>query len=158
MAATWRRAVRSQHSGAQQVVHVERADQRASCIDHRQRGDAVLLHEVRGFGGELARADAACRGEVITSRIVDCVHVDPRSSTRRRSPSVKTPSTRPSSSTTTVMPRPLRRHLDQALRPAASSARTRGRSSPRAHHVGDVQQQLAAERAARMRAREILRR
>ena len=31
---------RSQHPGAQQVVHVERADQRARVVDHGQRGDA----------------------------------------------------------------------------------------------------------------------
>src|SRR5262249_24116023 len=48
----------SDDAGAHQIVHVERADQPPVGVRHRQRGDAMYLHQVRGFGGELMRADA----------------------------------------------------------------------------------------------------
>ena len=52
---------RSQHPGAQQVVHVERADQHARVVDHRQGGDAVFFHEMRGFGRQFLRRAPTCR-------------------------------------------------------------------------------------------------
>ena len=78
-----------------------------------------------------------------------------RSKARRRSPSVNTPSTRFASSTTAVMPRPLRvtsiksfgeRRIRRHFRHLRAGA----------HHVLDVQQQTPAQCAGRMGAGEIL--
>ncbi len=79
-----------------------------------------------------------------------------RSSTRRRSPSVNTPSICAAIDHDAHAEAFLRHHHQPV-------AERRRRPDDRqvfagAHHVGDVQQQFAAERAAGMRAREILRR
>ena len=50
------------HACAQQVVGIEGPEQ-ASVLDHRQHCDAMLIHKLYAYGGELARADgAAFRG------------------------------------------------------------------------------------------------
>src|SRR6185295_12669495 len=45
--------------GAEQVVHVERADQLAARVDHQQLVDLVALHDLHRFGGERLGPDAA---------------------------------------------------------------------------------------------------
>ena len=88
---------------------------RARLVDDQQRGDAVLLHQMRGLGRELLRRRSCARRAVMTSRIVRLVHVDAPveraaqvavgedaerpGGPRRRRPSCRGPS----------------RHLDQAL-------------------------------------------
>src|SRR5580765_6184690 len=47
---------------AEQVVHVQRADQDAARVDDQHLVDLVLLHELHRLGGERARGDGARRG------------------------------------------------------------------------------------------------
>ena len=74
---------------------------------------------------------------------------------RRRSPSVKTPASRPSSSTTRRHAEALARHLVDDLGHARRRGATRGAASPPLHHVLDAHQPLA-ELAARVQRREVL--
>ena len=91
----------------------------------------------------------------MTSAAVSARRSAPRSMRRRRSPSVKMPSGRPSSSTTAVKPRPLPVISRSSSLKLAAGAHPRHRVAA-AHQVVHVHQQLAAERAAGVRAREVL--
>src|SRR5436190_10545421 len=53
---------RLDHPGAEQVVHVQRADQHAARVDYQHLVDLVLLHELHRLGGERPRRDGARPG------------------------------------------------------------------------------------------------
>ena len=100
-------------------MHVEGADQLAVRVGDRQCVDLELLHHFDGFDRELVRTDGAGFA-VMTSATVSARRSMSFSNARRRSPSVKMPSTRRRLSTTVVMPIPPREISRMAAATGAS--------------------------------------
>src|SRR5438034_462622 len=115
--------------GAEQVVHVERADQPVALVDHQQLVDLVPLHQLHGLDRQRLGANGFGPGR---HEAVDAMawKSAPFSSERRRSPSVKMPRTRPASSTTAVIPMRLR-DISTTACMAGTPFLTHGMSLPR---------------------------
>ena len=128
---------------------------RRSRVDDQQRGNAMSFHQLRGSGGELARADAAAprRHDRAHRR---SVHIDPAIERAAQIAVGEHPEY-------PLLRRQRRRScpvpcgsFPAVPAPARCPDATRGSWSPLSHHILDVQQQSAPEAAARMRAREVL--
>ncbi len=142
---------------AEEVVQVQRADEAAAAVDHKQLrhlgGASIVSTQSIARRRRLDRARRArhhvgdrCRAtsrDALETAAQVAVGEDAGDACRRRR-------------TTAVMPMPLRLISTIASASVAASAPTTGRSLAGAHDVAHARQELAAERAAGMRAREIL--
>lgn len=135
-------------------MDIEGANERPGFIDYRQRGDAVLLHQVYGLGGEFAGTDglAGVGHDVAHPRRMD---VDPLIE-RATQITVRVHADGLARSIDhDGHAEPFARNLQQAFGHAGVRADA-WHGVAAAHDVGDAHQQPAAECAARMRAGEIL--
>src|SRR3569832_203107 len=151
---TFRLAPDSHHARAQEVVHAERADQRAGVIDHQEAVDLRTVHDLRGLGGQYVRVYrlAVARHHLADTRAVHVelvIHYTTQVTVGEDA-------------------RHLARLVDHRCHAHARAAgrgrgrarghlgRDRGHRRAAAHDVFHVQQQAPAETAARVRARKIL--
>src|SRR6185312_11124057 len=144
----------SHDSGAEEVVDVEGADQASVFIRDSQRRDAMEFHQVHGLCRQLPRTYGfAVAGHYGAHRRL--VHVDPpvertaqiTVSEHSQDPIVAIDDHR--------HPQPFAGHFQQALA-KGGFRRNAGNRLSHPHEIFYVQQQLAAERSARMGACKVL--
>ncbi len=141
---------------AEEIVHLHGADQRAGGIDDEQRRDLRWrLHQHDAIGGEAFGVDRARRASSSGRRRAP-IRIAGPAQARRRSPSVKMPATVSSFVDDARHAHALGGSSRRSLRRASPYPRRAARRCPVRMTSRDARQQPAAERAARMRAREVL--
>src|SRR3569623_2048419 len=150
---TFRLAPDSHHARAQEVVHAERADQRAGVIDHQEAVDLRTVHDLRGLGGQYVRVYrlAVARHHLADTRavhvelVIHCAaQVTVGEDARHLARLVDH----------RCLAHALAADLEQGLA-QFHLGRDRGHSRAASHYVFHVQQQAPAETAAGVRARKI---